>query len=208
MLTTTTPPIPFPDLPSRAADAILFLWGLGAWAVAKFLKERNGATCVEAYGHVGDAKGGVSGGTIASALHLMSSTPASIMREMASPHFLTSEGTTDRLDPDARRRWATQTAPRFDEDVGAWTAPSVMAGINTKVVARSAELEPDTFDARLFAYNESDACSSRRGAFLRPPRLAFFFAPSVHSCGPTNLSSLGEKTSYMTHRGSPPAQKT
>jgi len=32
VLTTTTPPIPFPDLPSRAADAILFLWGLGAWA--------------------------------------------------------------------------------------------------------------------------------------------------------------------------------
>ena len=151
-------------------------WDLGAWAVAKFLKERNDATCVEAYGHVGDAKGGVSGGTIASALHLMSSTPASIMRKMASPHFLTSEGTIDRLDEDARRRWATQTAPRFDEDVGAWTAPSVMAGINTKVVARSAELEPDTFDARLFAYNESDACSSRFSAFVGTAVLGLFGA--------------------------------
>ena len=106
----------------------------------------------------------------------MSSTPASIVREMASPHFLTSEGTTDRLDPDARRRWATQTSPRFDEDVGAWTMPSVMAGINTKVVARSAELEPDTFDARLFAYNESDACSSRFGALVGTAVLGVFGA--------------------------------
>jgi hypothetical protein len=48
----------------------------------------------------------------------------------------------------------------------------------------------------------------RRVAARFSGRLAFFFAPSVHSCGPTNLSSLGEKTSYMTHRGSPPAQKT
>ena len=48
--------------------------------------------------------------------------------------------------------------------------------------------------------------SSRRGAFLRPPRLAFFFAP-VHSCGPTNLSSLGEKT-RIWRTGARPAQKT
>ena len=54
--------------------------------------------------------------------------------------------------------------------------PSVMAGINTKVVARSAELEPDTFDARLFAYNESDACSSRLGAFVGTAVLGLFGA--------------------------------
>ena len=151
-------------------------WDLGAWAVAKFLKERNGATCVEAYGHAGDAKGGVSGGTIASALHLMSSTSTSVMRKMASPHFLTRVDTSRDLDADAQRRWATQATPKFDEDLKRWTMPSVMAGINTKVVARSAELEPETFDARLFAYNESDACSSRFGAFVGTAALGLFGA--------------------------------
>ena len=151
-------------------------WDLGAWAVTKFLKEKRDATCVEAYGHVGDAQGGVSGGTIASVLHLMASTPTAVMRAMASPHFLTRDGTVDRLDPDAKRRWATQTAPRFDEDLRRWTMPSVMAGINTKIVARSAQLEPDTFDERLFAYNESDACSSLRGAFLGTAALGLFGA--------------------------------
>lgn len=151
-------------------------WDLGAWAVAKFLKERNGVTCVEAYGHAGDAKGGVSGGTIASALHLMSSTSTSVMRKMASPHFLTRVDTSRDLDADAQRRWATQATPKFDEDLKRWTMPSVMAGINTKVVARSAELEPETFDARLFAYNESDACSSRFGAFVGTAALGLFGA--------------------------------
>ena len=41
-----------------------------------------------------------------------------------------------------------------------------MAGIVDRGRGALAELEPDTFDARLFAYNESDACSSRFGALV------------------------------------------
>ena len=178
-------------------------WDLGAWAVTKFLREKRNVTCVEAYGHAGDGKGGVSGGTIASALHLMASTPTAVMRKMASPHFLTREGTADRLEPDAKRRWATQTGPRFDADLRRWTMPSVMAGINTKVVARSAQLEPNTFDERVFAYNESDACSSRFGAFVGTAVLGLFgallmFPPTRWALARFALPKPGEGPSEAT----------
>jgi short subunit dehydrogenase-like uncharacterized protein len=106
-------------------------WDLGAWAVTKYLKQKHDATCYEAFGHTGKSKGGVSGGTIASALHLMANTPMATMKRMGSPHFLTKneQGPSDN---DTKKRWATQSGAMYDEDLKRWTMPSVMAGINTK----------------------------------------------------------------------------
>jgi short subunit dehydrogenase-like uncharacterized protein len=72
-------------------------WDLGAWAVAKHFRER-GDECVRAVGHAGKAKGGVSGGTIASAINLMETTPWDVLKRMGSP-FLPL-----RRRPEARNR--------------------------------------------------------------------------------------------------------
>ena len=145
---------------------------LGAWGVTKYLKQKHNTPCVEAFGHVGKSKGGASGGTFASVLHLMQSTPMSVLKKMASPHFLTADGPPD--DVETKKRWATQSGPRYDSDLKRWTMASVMAGINTKVVARSAELEPGIFDFSKFAYNEDTPCKSRWNAFVGTAVVGFF----------------------------------
>ena len=76
----------------------------------------------------------------------------------------------------------TRRGVRLDEwssdvPVQRWTMPSVMAGINTKVVGRSAALAPDAPYARnAFAYNESDMCSGMGAAALGTAVVGFFGA--------------------------------
>ena len=122
-------------------------WDLGAWAVTKYLKQKHDATCYEAFGHTGKSKGGVSGGTIASALHLMANTPMATMKRMGSPHFLTKneQGPSDN---DTKKRWATQSGAMYDEDLKRWTMPSVMAGINTKGTYCTYQIPPPCLPIR------------------------------------------------------------
>lgn len=150
-------------------------WDLGAWAVAKHLKDA-GDECKLAVGHVGAARGGVSGGTIASAVNLISDTPWSTLRAMGSPHFLAAPNGTPPTDPATAARWHTQSGFVYDADVGRWTMPSVMAGINTKVVGRSAALAPGAPYPPTFAYNESDLCSGMAAAALGTAAVGFFGA--------------------------------
>ena len=76
----------------------------------------------------------------------------------------------------ARSRWRTQSSWRFDEDVGRWTMPSVMAGINTKVVARSWAIDASGVYGKSFVYDESDICSGRFAAAFGTAALTAFGA--------------------------------
>ena len=149
-------------------------WDLGAWAVAKHLKE-SGDECQLAAGHRGDAKGGISGGTIASALNLVSTTPWSTLKAMGSPHFL-AKGSAPPADPVAAARWKTQSGFEYDADVRTWTMPSIMAGINSKVVGRSASLAPNAPYPPTFAYTESDLCPGMTSAALGTAAIGLFGA--------------------------------
>ena len=84
-----------------------------------------------------ETKGGFSGGTVASMLHLMEEAgkDRAMRRLLADPHALDS-GRGGKRDP----READQLMPKYDWDLGRWTAPHVMAAINTRVVRRSASL--------------------------------------------------------------------
>ena len=148
-------------------------WDIGAFAVAKHFRDK-GDECVGAVGHAGAARGGVSGGTIASAINLMETTPWDVLRRMGSPFFLSPAG--DAATDAARSRWRTQSSWRFDEDVGRWTMPSVMAGINTKVVARSWAIDASGVYGKSFAYDESDICSGRFAAAFGTAALTAFGA--------------------------------
>ena len=111
-------------------------WDLGAWAVSEWFASR-GDVCEMARGHLGSAKGGVSGGTIASAIGLVASTPWKTLAAMASPHFLSD---APRQTANVLAKWKIQSGVAYDRDLGRWTMPSVMAGINAKVVARSSAI--------------------------------------------------------------------
>lgn len=87
----------------------------------------QGTSTVRAF-HAG--KGGFSGGTLASMLNMAESGR---VKELMDPLLLNPPGSPVVADPDLR-------GAVYDEDLGAWAAPFVMAAINTRVVRRSAAL--------------------------------------------------------------------
>ena len=105
-------------------------------------------------------KGGFSGGTAASlvaTLADMARDPQSA-KAMADPFALTP-GFTGPPQPDLRRA-------QFDDFTGAWSAPFVMAPINTKNVHRSNALLGHAYGTD-FVYEERMTCGSGRAGELR-----------------------------------------
>jgi short subunit dehydrogenase-like uncharacterized protein len=84
------------------------------------------------------AKGGASGGTIASVLNIVqeASKDKELRRELANPYSLCPAGT--------ERNPAQRTVQNAQKDpaTGSWMAPFVMAAINERIVLRSNALEP------------------------------------------------------------------
>jgi short subunit dehydrogenase-like uncharacterized protein len=80
----------------------------------------------------GEAQGGASGGTVASALELMeeSARDPGVRRLLADPYALVPDGPRGR---DRRE----QMGVRFDATLGLWTGPFVMAAVNARVVRRT-----------------------------------------------------------------------
>jgi short subunit dehydrogenase-like uncharacterized protein len=83
----------------------------------------------------GRTRGAASGGTVASALGIMEAAKESrdVRRLLLDPHGLDPERGTAPRDPFED----DQRGVRFDRDLGRWTAPFVMASINTRIVRRS-----------------------------------------------------------------------
>ncbi|MBX3225793.1 MAG: saccharopine dehydrogenase NADP-binding domain-containing protein [Labilithrix sp.] len=105
---------------------------------------------------VGKVKGAISGGTIASMLGIMelAKSDREVRKLLFDPHGLDPvRGDADR-DPFED----DQRSVRFDKDIGRWTAPFVMATINTRVVRRSHAIlkaENDKGYGPSFRYNEA-----------------------------------------------------
>lgn len=152
-------------------------WDVGCRAAADAVRA-NGGTCASGFGHAGKSRGGVSGGTIASAANAVG-RPRAETRGMGDPLYL-AKCAGGRL-KDATRRWRSpQSGWRYDEDVRAWTMPSVMAGINAKVVGRSYALDPDKYGPN-FEYDEADLCASKKNAVLGTVALGAFGAAFLSS---------------------------
>jgi short subunit dehydrogenase-like uncharacterized protein len=111
---------------------------LGVWLLVEHARSK-GADLAWAKGFAGEMSGAASGGTTATMLALVAEAardPA-VRRLLVNPHALDPE-------PAARRaRDPFEADPRgvaFDRDADRWTAPFVMAAINTRIVRRSAAL--------------------------------------------------------------------
>lgn len=102
-----------------------------------FLQEQAqaafGAHCPQVRMAVKAARGGFSGGTVASLLNVMTEIKADpgLRKTMQNPYAVCPQGQREGV------RQLNVTGPSHDPDIGAWLAPFVMAAINTKVVHRS-----------------------------------------------------------------------
>ncbi|MBX3250688.1 MAG: saccharopine dehydrogenase NADP-binding domain-containing protein [Myxococcales bacterium] len=83
--------------------------------------------------YAGETKGGFSGGTIASLLNVLEEAKRdrSVLKVLGDPYALRPAG--DARGPDG----PDQKGVRFDPELGQWTAPFVMAAVNTRIVRRT-----------------------------------------------------------------------
>lgn len=105
---------------------------IGALLLTRAAQERFGEPCVMVKACF-SIRGGLNGGTLASALNLMETGQS---KALSDPFLLNPEGARpppSPLDEDP-------IAPHRDELFRAWVGPFVMAAINTRVVRRSAAL--------------------------------------------------------------------
>jgi short subunit dehydrogenase-like uncharacterized protein len=123
---------------------------MGVWSLQDAVHEKYGAYCVSISMMVKASKGTASGGTLASMMNLIkeSREDRSVARVLIHPYSLNPEG--ERQGPDDR----DQQKVIYREDAQSWTAPFVMAGVNTKVVRRSHALAGYPY-GRDFRYDES-----------------------------------------------------
>jgi short subunit dehydrogenase-like uncharacterized protein len=123
---------------------------LGVYFLQREMREREGVPCSHVQLRVKGFSGAASGGTIASMLGMMEEAEKdpSVMRAMNEPYSLNPKDL--RSGPDS----AESMAPRYDKDFEQWTAPFVMAGINTKVVRRSNALLDYAY-GKNFRYDEA-----------------------------------------------------
>lgn len=122
----------------------------GAWFLQREAKQLHGEHCRDIRLLVKVMKGGASGGTIASMTQAMDEARAdrSVARILVDPYALNPPG--ERQGPDER----DQTGVRYDDVARSWTAPFVMAGINTKIVRRSNALASYPY-GKEFRYSEA-----------------------------------------------------
>ncbi|MFK7865597.1 MAG: trans-acting enoyl reductase family protein [Pseudohongiellaceae bacterium] len=110
-------------------DSIPF--DLGVHFLQQAAKEKFGAALPRVKGRVRAMKGTFSGGTLASFKETMKAaakTPGLV--EILTNAFALTEGVNGPKQP-------TGAKPIFEEELGSWSAPFVMASINTKNVHRS-----------------------------------------------------------------------
>lgn len=105
---------------------------LGAWLVAQAMLQRHGKPCAGVKACF-SMRGGLNGGTLASALNLMESGQGKLL---ADPYLLNPPEVKKRKRP----QQADPVAPHYDSDFSAWLGPFVMGPVNTRIVRRSAAL--------------------------------------------------------------------
>lgn len=106
---------------------------LGVYFIQRTMRERHGVPAQYVKYRVEAFKGAASGGTVGTMMNMMEEAgrDPEIMMLAADPYALNPLNMPRGLDgPD-------QTSAVNDHDFGQWTAPFVMAGVNTRVVRRT-----------------------------------------------------------------------
>jgi short subunit dehydrogenase-like uncharacterized protein len=123
---------------------------LGVWFLQQQAQASFGKMCSRVKLRVKAARGGVSGGTIASLMNVLkeSDTDPEIRRQLANPYSLCGDASNQRV------MQPSGNDILFDTDFMSWTAPFVMSSINTRIVHRTNAILGYPYGSN-FAYDES-----------------------------------------------------
>lgn len=123
---------------------------LGVYFTQTKAEEKFGAACEVIHMRVKAAKGGLSGGTIASMATIFEEVgqDPSRRKQVANPYLLND----DKEAPNVRQ--TNIKKPEYDSEHKRWLAPFVMASINTRVVHRTNQLLDYAY-GRDFKYDEA-----------------------------------------------------
>ena len=123
---------------------------LGAYFTQAKAEEKFGETCNVIHMRVKAAKGGISGGTIASMASIFEEAGEDKARrkQVANPYLLNDDTDTPNVRQD------NVSKPVYDSNHKRWLAPFVMATINTRIVHRTNQLLSYEY-GRDFKYDEA-----------------------------------------------------
>ncbi|MEN6669713.1 saccharopine dehydrogenase NADP-binding domain-containing protein [Psychrobacter sp. B38] len=123
---------------------------LGTYFTQTKAEEKFGEACEVVHMRVKAAKGGLSGGTIASMATIFEEVgqDKSRRKQVANPYLLND----DKNAPNVRQ--TNISKPEYDSEHNRWLAPFVMASINTRVVHRTNQLLDYDY-GREFKYDEA-----------------------------------------------------
>lgn len=123
---------------------------LGVYFTQTQAQEQFGDTCDVIHMRVKAAKGGLSGGTVASMATIFEEVgkDKSRRKQVANPYLLNG----DKDAPNVRQ--TNISKPEYDDKHKRWLAPFVMASINTRIVHRTNQLLDYNY-GREFKYDEA-----------------------------------------------------
>ena len=123
---------------------------LGVYFTQQQAEKRFGRACDAIHMRVKAAKGGLSGGTIASMATIFEEVgqDKSRRKQVANPYLLNDDSNA----PSVRQNNVSK--PEYDSEHNRWLAPFVMASINTRIVHRSNQLSGYEY-GRDFKYDEA-----------------------------------------------------
>ncbi|WP_323750944.1 saccharopine dehydrogenase family protein [Marinobacter sp.] len=123
---------------------------MGVWFLQQEAEKAFGQPCQDVRMRVKAAKGGMSGGTVASMINIAKEAGADpqLRKELANPFSI--------CPPEHRSnvRQPSLKSAEFDKDFGVWLAPFVMGAINTRVVHRSNAMQGARY-GKEFTYDEA-----------------------------------------------------
>ncbi|MGC8118948.1 saccharopine dehydrogenase family protein [Marinobacter sp. VGCF2001] len=151
---------------------------MGVWFLQQEAEKAFGKPCQDVRMRVKVAKGGLSGGTVASMINIAKEAGADpkLRKELANPFSIC---------PPSHRSETRQPnlkSAEFDENFNAWLAPFVMGAINTRVVHRSNALQGARY-GKEFTYDEAimtgKGTKGRLAAYGMVGALGAFFTASA-----------------------------
>lgn len=130
------------------------------------------------------AKGGISGGTIASMMNIieLAVKDKSIRRVLANPYALNPDKSFKGPDK------GDQMSAKFSQEIDKWTAPFMMAGINTRIVRRSNALMGFAY-GKDFQYKEVMATAKGAKGYMAAKAIA----GGMKAMMVTSLTGVGRK---------------
>ncbi len=123
---------------------------MGTYYLQQQAQQQFGQPCNRVKLRVKAIRGGISGGTVASIMELVkeAAIDPALRKLMANPYALCPASQV------SKPKQPNVQFAQFDPDAEAWSAPFIMAGINTKIVHRSNAISHNAYGAD-FVYDEA-----------------------------------------------------